>query len=88
MDMGHYQVAAMLQAAATSLVTHGLYAATLPKTDAALAEMLAALQPGLAAAGLDASLLSALRHARARGRRRHGRLPTRRCCTCAGCAAR
>jgi hypothetical protein len=66
LDMGHYQVAAMLQAAATSLITRRLYADALPKTDAALAEALAALEPGLAAAGLDAGLLAALRHARVR----------------------
>ncbi len=65
MDLGQYNAAKLLAAAATSLVNRQLYSETLPKTDAALAAEVAALEPALQDAGLSASLLGALRQARA-----------------------
>ncbi len=63
-DLGHYNLAKLLNAAATSLVNRSLDAESLPKTDRELAEAVGQLEPRLAEAGLDPQLLAALQHAR------------------------
>ncbi len=64
-DQGHYNLAMLLTAAQTSLVTRQLAAESLPKTDRALAEGVSDLLPQLQAAGLDAELLALIDRARA-----------------------
>ncbi len=64
-DQGHYNLACLLKAAAASIVTRTLTAESLPKTDRALADDLAALLPQLHAAQLDPELLALIDRARA-----------------------
>lgn len=63
-DQGHYNLAMLLTAAQTSLVTRQLAAESLPKTDRALAEGAGDLLPQLQSAGLDAELLALIDRAR------------------------
>jgi uncharacterized damage-inducible protein DinB len=65
-DQGHYNLAMLLNAAQTSIVTRQLAAESLPKSDRALAEGVAALLPQLQAAGLEPELLALLDRARVR----------------------
>lgn len=63
-DQGHYNLAVLLTAAQTALVTRQLAAESLPKTDWALAAGVSEVLPQLQAAGLDAELLALLDRAR------------------------
>jgi uncharacterized damage-inducible protein DinB len=64
-DLGHYNMAKLLAAAAASVVNHALYAESLPRTDRDFAEAVAAIEPMLIDAGLDPNLLESIRRARA-----------------------
>jgi uncharacterized damage-inducible protein DinB len=63
-DQGHYNLAMLLNAAMTSIVTRQLSAESLPRSDRALAGDLAELLPQLRAAGLDPELLALIDRAR------------------------
>ncbi len=65
-DQGHYNLAMLLNAAQTSIITRQLVAESLPKSDRALAEGVAELLPQLQAAGLDPELLALIDRARTR----------------------
>ncbi len=65
-DQGHYNLAMLLTAAQTSIITRRLAAESLPKSDRALAEGVADLLPQLQAAGLDPELLAQIDRARAK----------------------
>lgn len=63
-DLGHYNLSKLLHVAAVSYVNQAGWQAALPRTDGALAEAVAALEPELREAQLDRELLAALQRAR------------------------
>jgi uncharacterized damage-inducible protein DinB len=63
-DLGHYNLGKLLQVAGAAWVNRTLYTAALPKTDRALVAEIAALEAMLLNAGLDRSLVEAIRQAR------------------------
>lgn len=63
-DLGHYNLGKLLQAAGAAWVNRTLYAGMLPRTDRALADSVAALEPTLIKAGLDRSLIDLIHQAR------------------------
>src|SRR5512141_2947257 len=63
-DLGHYNLGKLLQAAMVAWSNRTLYTAELPKTDRALAAAISGIIPDLLEAGVDRSLIDAIRHAR------------------------
>ncbi len=63
-DLGHYNLAKLLNAATLSVVNRSLYAESLPKTDRALAQAIEAIEPMLIEARLDPQLVASIRRAR------------------------
>jgi uncharacterized damage-inducible protein DinB len=62
-DLGHYNLGKLLTAAVTAYLNRTLYAESLPKTDRALAEAVATIEPQLRAADLDPQLLESIHRA-------------------------
>ena len=63
-DLGHYNLAKLLTGAAVASLNRALFTESLPKTDRALVDALAEIDPILNEAALDPSLLRRIRHAR------------------------
>src|SRR5512143_1615087 len=63
-DLGHYNLAKLLNGTVAASRNREWFAASLPKTDPALVDALEAIEPQLHAAAVDRSLIDKIEHAR------------------------